>query len=74
MYNIFYLGDRSSDDLLKVDLDVIDNRRCNKLYETESKTNTLNRGIIDSMVCAGVMEGGHDTCLVGEIINLNNGK
>jgi len=66
---IFDLGDRSSDDLLKVDLDVIDNQQCNKLYEAESKTNTLNRGIIDSMVCAGDLEGGHDTCLVIQIIN-----
>lgn len=55
-------------------MDVIDNRQCNKLYEAESKTNTLNRGIVDSMMCAGIMEGGHDTCLVGEIINLINVK
>ncbi|CAH1723407.1 unnamed protein product [Aphis gossypii] len=56
-------GDRSSDHLLKVDLDLIDNRRCNKLYEAESKTRTLSRGIIDSMLCAGDLAGGHDTCL-----------
>jgi len=62
------LGDRSSDHLLKVDLDLINNRQCNKLYEAESKTRTLNRGIIDSMLCAGDLAGGHDTCLVSEII------
>ncbi|XP_026807478.1 serine protease Hayan-like [Rhopalosiphum maidis] len=56
-------GDRSSDHLLKVDLDLIDNRQCNKLYEAESKTRTLSRGIIDSMLCAGDLAGGHDTCL-----------
>lgn len=56
-------GDRSSDHLLKVDLDLINNRQCGKLYEAESKTRTLNRGIIDSMLCAGDLAGGHDTCL-----------
>lgn len=65
---LFYLGDRSSDDLLKVDLDVIDNQQCNKLYEAESKKNTLNKGITNSMMCAGYLEGGHDTCLVSTII------
>lgn len=65
---MLHLGSVSSDDLLKVNLDVIDNRRCNKLYEAESKTNTLNRGIINSMICAGDLAGGHDTCLVSEII------
>lgn len=64
---LFNIGDRSSDDLLKVDLDVIENRRCNKLYEAESKTSTLKRGIIDSMICAGDLAGGHDTCLVSYI-------
>jgi hypothetical protein len=62
--SLFNLGDRSSDHLLKVDLDLIDNRQCNKLYEAESKTRTLSRGIIDSMLCAGDLAGGHDTCLV----------
>ncbi|KAL4121868.1 hypothetical protein QTP88_014291 [Uroleucon formosanum] len=56
-------GDRSSDHLLKVDLNLINNRQCGKLYEAESKTRTLNRGIIDSMLCAGDLAGGHDTCL-----------
>lgn len=47
-----------------MDLDLIENQRCNKLYEAESKTNTLNKGIIDTMICAGDLAGGHDTCLV----------
>ncbi|XP_029342707.1 serine protease Hayan isoform X2 [Acyrthosiphon pisum] len=56
-------GERSSDHLLKVDLNLINNQQCGKLYEGESKTRTLNRGIIDSMLCAGDLAGGHDTCL-----------
>lgn len=66
--NLFDLGDRSSDHLLKVDLNLINNWQCGKLYEAESKTRTLNRGIIDSMLCAGDLAGGHDTCLVGEMM------
>lgn len=65
---MFNLGDRSSDELLKVDLDLIANQKCSKLYEAESKTKSLNRGIIDSMLCAGDLAGGHDTCLVSEIM------
>lgn len=67
--NKYVLGEKSSDHLLKVNLDVIDNPQCNKLYEPESKSKTLNRGIIDSMLCAGVLAGGKDTCLVSEIMH-----
>ncbi|VVC36247.1 Serine proteases, trypsin family, serine active site,Peptidase S1, PA clan,Serine proteases, trypsin [Cinara cedri] len=56
-------GDQSSEDLLKVDINIIDNAKCNQLYESEKKRKTLNRGIIDSMICAGDLAGGHDTCL-----------
>lgn len=66
--NIFNLGSSSSENLLKVNLDVINNQQCNKLYEAESKTNTLNKGIVDSMICAGDLAGGHDTCLVSKNI------
>ncbi|XP_050546255.1 serine protease Hayan-like [Daktulosphaira vitifoliae] len=56
-------GSSASDHLLKVNLDIVDNRRCNILYEAESKTNSLSKGIVDSMLCAGDLAGGHDTCL-----------
>lgn len=55
-------GDRSSDILLKVGLSFIDNRKCATLYRSE-QSSSLQRGIIDSQLCAGELQGGYDTCL-----------
>ncbi|CRL05174.1 CLUMA_CG018012, isoform A [Clunio marinus] len=49
---------RSSNELMKVELNIINNIQCNR-YFTESK---LGRGIINSQVCAGVLSGSKDTC------------
>lgn len=50
-------------------MDIIDNAKCDQLYEREKKKKSLNRGIIDSMICAGDLAGGHDSCLVSVTIH-----
>ena len=61
MYFRIFTGEITSDDLLKVRLDIIDNDQCNKLYGADSK---LRNGITDTMLCAGVLSGKKDTCQV----------
>ncbi|CAH0396141.1 unnamed protein product, partial [Bemisia tabaci] len=57
-------GGKRSDALLKVGLSVINNTLCNRLYDKERRTaGSLERGISESMLCAGKLEGGKDTCL-----------
>lgn len=51
-------GDQS-DDLLKVSLHLIGNKRCNGFYE---KSTPLIDGIIDSQICAGDEVEEKDTC------------
>ncbi|CAO1432212.1 unnamed protein product [Diamesa tonsa] len=48
----------TSDELQKVSLDIIDNNKCNRITPQDK----LSNGIIDSQICAGVLEGGKDTC------------
>uniref|UniRef100_A0A8D8RL55 Serine protease snake n=2 Tax=Cacopsylla melanoneura TaxID=428564 RepID=A0A8D8RL55_9HEMI len=55
-------GDRSSDVLLKVGLGFIENNKCAALYRSE-QSSSLNKGIIESQLCAGELDGGYDTCL-----------
>lgn len=43
---------------MKVELDIIDNSVCNQYFEDTK----LDRGIIESQICAGVLSGGRDTC------------
>ncbi|CAG9855502.1 unnamed protein product [Phyllotreta striolata] len=50
-----------SDKLMKVSLDLFDNQRCMRTYPANNKE--LPRGIISTMLCSGVLTGGHDTCL-----------
>lgn len=54
---------QTSNDLMKVELDLISNRQCNGLLEDAK----LDNGIIDSQMCAGVLTGGKDTCNGGEL-------
>lgn len=56
-----FLGEISSDDLLKVVLNIIDNKQCTSLYGTDTK---LKNGITDNMMCAGELSGKRDTCQV----------
>lgn len=53
----------SSNDLLKVSLDIFDQRECVKTF-ADREINKLKNGIIDSQICAGVAAGGKDTCQV----------
>nr|CAD7461208.1 unnamed protein product [Timema tahoe] len=53
-----------SDILLKVSLSIIPNNQCNQMYHSETKTNALAQGILPSMLCAGELAGGKDTCQV----------
>lgn len=57
----------ASDELMKVQLNVFNNTFCNKLVKLRS----LPDGIVVSQICAGVLEGGRDTCNGGkELENL----
>lgn len=51
-----------SDVLLKVELNVIPNNECRQYVEADRKK--LQRGVVDSQMCAGVLAGGMDTCQV----------
>ncbi|XP_055904363.1 serine protease snake [Eupeodes corollae] len=53
-----FMGSKS-DDLQKVDLNIIDQKVCREIYNTERR---LPKGLMDGQFCAGYMEGGKDTC------------
>ncbi|XP_048524458.1 venom protease [Dendroctonus ponderosae] len=54
----------NSDKLLKVQLNIYDNSVCAKAYQKEINANQhISKGIVGSMLCAGELEGGRDTCL-----------
>lgn len=60
-----YVGYASpqSDELLKVELDIIDQNLCNRLIE--DKLSLSYDELTDrSQLCAGVLRGGRDTCQV----------
>lgn len=54
----------TSEDLQKVELDIISNTQCNSLLSDDK----LDQGIIDSQMCAAVLTGRKDTCGGGELI------
>ncbi|XP_050497180.1 venom protease-like isoform X1 [Diabrotica virgifera virgifera] len=54
-----FAGD-ASDRLLKVTLNLYDNQRCQRTFPPNNKE--LPRGIESTMLCAGHLEGGKDTC------------
>jgi len=49
---------------MKVRLSIIDNNLCNEMYDSGQGTVGLKNGIVPSMMCAGELEGGKDTCQV----------
>jgi hypothetical protein len=59
-----FTAEKQSDVLLKVGLSIIDNKLCTELYELDGITRELRNGIVPSMMCAGELEGGKDTCQV----------
>ncbi|KAG8227294.1 hypothetical protein J437_LFUL004843 [Ladona fulva] len=48
--------------LMQVDLNLYGNGNCSMEYRAESLRSSLNRGIDDTMLCAGDLDGGKDTC------------
>jgi hypothetical protein len=61
---LLFTAEKNSDTLMKVVLSIIDNKLCNELYETDIGTRELKNGIVPSMMCAGELPGGRDTCQV----------
>jgi hypothetical protein len=61
---LLFTAEKKSDILMKVVLSIIDNKLCNELYESDIGTRELKSGIIPSMMCAGELDGGKDTCQV----------
>lgn len=59
-----FTAEKKSDVLLKVGISIIDNKLCNELYKMDETTKKLGNGIVPSMMCAGELEGGKDTCQV----------
>lgn len=55
---------QTSDELMKVELDVIANKDCEKFFEDVK----LGKGIIGSQMCAAVLSGNKDTCNGGEFV------
>ncbi|CAH0396140.1 unnamed protein product [Bemisia tabaci] len=58
------ISGKRSDVLQKVKLEVINNTLCDQLYDKERRepNRALERGIIETMLCAGKLDGGADTC------------
>ncbi|XP_075223399.1 uncharacterized protein LOC142325474 [Lycorma delicatula] len=48
--------------LKKVELPIVPNNECNRMYSDLRSVDSLNQGISSSMVCAGERKGGLDTC------------
>lgn len=55
------LGGRSSNELLKVDLKIFNKDECTVGYQNEP---SLDKGIVESQLCAGDSSGEKDTCQV----------
>jgi len=49
---------------MKVQLNYISEDECKKTYAEDVGTRRLPDGLISSLLCAGIMEGGKDTCQV----------
>jgi hypothetical protein len=63
-FYLLFTAEKKSDILQKVVLSIIDNNSCNEAYNSGEGTRGLKNGIVPSMMCAGELEGGKDTCQV----------
>lgn len=52
----------NSEELMKVQLDLLDNSNCIKAFEDDGQIEINN-----SQICAGVLAGGKDTCQGGDL-------
>jgi len=59
-----------SNELMKVQLNYISENECKKTYAADLGTRRLPDGLISSLFCAGIMEGGKDTCQVKNCLKL----
>ncbi|EFN71578.1 Serine protease snake [Camponotus floridanus] len=57
-----YDSNIGSNELMKVQLNFISEDDCKKSYAEDLGTRGLPDGLIQSLLCAGIMEGGKDTC------------
>ncbi|KAH0554649.1 serine protease snake-like [Cotesia glomerata] len=57
-----YEAEAGSEDLMKVTLDRIQTEECREKFKGEVGSKAMPDGLRDTMICAGVMEGGKDTC------------
>lgn len=53
-----------SAELMKVELNYVSEEDCKTSFESELGSRRMPKGLIHEMLCAGVMEGGKDTCQV----------
>lgn len=56
------MSGQTSDELLKVELNIIGNKLCDNFYQEQ-----LDEGIKSTQMCAGVLTGSKDTCNGGEL-------
>lgn len=52
---------------MKVQLNYVSEDDCKKSYAEDIGTRRMPDGLIQSLLCAGIMEGGKDTCQVRTI-------
>ncbi|KAG7200888.1 hypothetical protein KM043_003251 [Ampulex compressa] len=57
-----YAARAGSDDLMKVQLNYISEDECRKSFGPDIGDRHMPQGLIENMLCAGIMEGGKDTC------------
>ncbi|XP_046382238.1 clotting factor G beta subunit-like [Ischnura elegans] len=55
-------GENPSSSLQKVYLNILNNSICNESYAVQITLAKLNKGVDESMICAGDLAGGKDTC------------
>lgn len=55
---------------MKVQLNYISEDDCKKAYAEDLGTRRLPDGLISSLLCAGIMEGGKDTCQVEQLYKI----
>lgn len=56
-----------SNELMKVQLDLLDNNICTKTFEDDS-----NIVVTNNQICAGVLSGGRDTCQGGKNVYISS--